>query len=763
MLMEGIRKSHVAYEYASQFRKRAMEADSIQPQHIFWLNAGDESKLRASCQEICRTFDLKPYDAPLVAMKEWLQNKMNARWLLILDGFDDIDNVTRWLPDLPCSGKGQTLITTRNREVLQHFTHLDDDTTLAIPRLRDSDALNLFRSIVGFDFEIPDEEFKTLILHTQVPLFVKHAALYLQRNQPGHFSVGVLNKAIESNISFIQQLRIPAPVTSRDGIHDNLFRALSIFLCPLIQSYKPDQDEFLLLGIFSCFAADNLDVNLLSKLYQKRSYLFHELLGLYSNHSLIQEDIPGRYRMHDLIPKSMLCFITISDREDLGPRYALECFRWMLQGIFIAYQADEKTRAAPESTQVQRNLTSWKRQYMPHFEEFLRYVKLLEGKEDAKSKLKDWNFSIGSVRSVLTFSRVFSCDNRVDDAILLLKFVLAQGINRTSDEKTANELHADTSLELADFLAERRSGRRENTFLTQAKGYLGEALQIAESCSLPARIWRARVGLVKVLTKLQLFPDAHHQVDRLNKDFIREENILRPKKERVKLRFRLAREYALLKFREGQFSKKKELVVESRTMYQELLHELRTEMSGEEEMLEDVSQRLARVDAVIPLQVPLDEAENIFIKTVQKLRKVFSDSPKHRPHPRVAIAELNLVALRLRMNKIDEMQDSVDCLNGFLEQAPDENDGLTRNVAYTLRDYLRKRGNSKAVEDLQARFQKVKLLPILEEEIWFDATSDPDPESQWPVEWGESLVHVSDDNAAEGLEVTRKRKLADLD
>jgi hypothetical protein len=157
------RKSHIAYAYASQFRKNYDDTEGLQPRHTFWINAGDESKLLKSCQEICWKVKLPTSDNSLLEVKEWLEDEANGEWILIIDGLDSLKNARKWALNIPRARTGRSVITTRVREVLEPFIGLRKESTIDVYRLASSDARKLFDSVAELTGKaVTDDEFQTV-------------------------------------------------------------------------------------------------------------------------------------------------------------------------------------------------------------------------------------------------------------------------------------------------------------------------------------------------------------------------------------------------------------------------------------------------------------------------------------------------------------------------------------------------------------------------------------------------------------------------
>ncbi|GAA2721694.1 MULTISPECIES: FxSxx-COOH system tetratricopeptide repeat protein [Streptomyces] len=105
--MSGIGKTQMATEYAHRF--------SSDYDVVWWVNCDTRGTLRERLGELAPELDLNAGSEPgerIRALKEALRRREpHGRWLLIFDGWDDIEGADDVLPE----GSGHVLITSRNR------------------------------------------------------------------------------------------------------------------------------------------------------------------------------------------------------------------------------------------------------------------------------------------------------------------------------------------------------------------------------------------------------------------------------------------------------------------------------------------------------------------------------------------------------------------------------------------------------------------------------------------------------------------------
>ncbi|MEU4997121.1 FxSxx-COOH system tetratricopeptide repeat protein [Streptomyces sp. NPDC021622] len=115
--MSGIGKTQIAAEYANRFRP---DYDAV-----WWVNSDDRNIQRDRFGELAVALGLNSGNEPgerIRAVRDALRRgQPHSRWLVIFDGWDDIDGANVLLPN----GPGHVLITSRNRGWGEHTDLLD--------------------------------------------------------------------------------------------------------------------------------------------------------------------------------------------------------------------------------------------------------------------------------------------------------------------------------------------------------------------------------------------------------------------------------------------------------------------------------------------------------------------------------------------------------------------------------------------------------------------------------------------------------------
>lgn len=196
---------------------------------MFWVRAGTVTKFKDSYSVIAHTVGIASSDEPESSAnlpslaRSWLRNKRKGRWLIILDGADDMgvfypgdsggedSSAPRFLQWLPRVAHGSILITTRNRGVAINLigSQRESSAIYTIDSMNLKQAIQLLKSRVPeplWDDEIAGEIVKEL---DYIPLAIGHAAAYID------YTADLLCEYLDK----IRALRAPPMPTNE--IHDS--------------------------------------------------------------------------------------------------------------------------------------------------------------------------------------------------------------------------------------------------------------------------------------------------------------------------------------------------------------------------------------------------------------------------------------------------------------------------------------------------------------------------------------------------------------
>jgi hypothetical protein len=188
------RKSQLAIEYAYQIHKREPET------WIFWIHASNADRFKQSYLDVAETVKLFGRRDPRAnifrLVYNWLQDRKNGKWVLILDNVDE----THFLLDrhhniwnqaghgngsagqplqqyLPRKQNGSILITSRTLEAALELID-DKRDIIAIDPMVETDAQALFRKKLGDDGNSEDIAELAAALEF-IPLAIVQAAAYI--------------------------------------------------------------------------------------------------------------------------------------------------------------------------------------------------------------------------------------------------------------------------------------------------------------------------------------------------------------------------------------------------------------------------------------------------------------------------------------------------------------------------------------------------------------------------------------------------------
>ncbi|KAG5657296.1 hypothetical protein KAF25_005860 [Fusarium avenaceum] len=676
----GMGKSHIAYTYASQFQKNSEE---VSPRHTFWINASDSSKLNKSCEDIRTRVGSSDNMDPLRSINLWLEKESNGPWVLVLDGFDHVENVKKWSPELPRAKHGMTIITTRDRDIVEEFTQLKPQSTIHIDPLPVQDAHKVFNDCVkdqDATYKPTDEQFRKLYGFVLTPLFTRLAAAYIVRGEGGAEAIDGLIEKLSHNQTYME--RFDSAGKTETG-ENRLMYVFSFFLSPFDVHHAIESEEFILLGTLACFASDDLSLTAFKGLCGNDSEVARRYLAEYVSYGFITRGSPGsgKYKMHDLVAEFILRHIAQKSGTE---KATMICFRWMLDRIYRMYCDERESIYEARDSRLRRDSYSWKLQYLPHFEEFSRYIQRLKRDNDARWRIEDWKMRPFTARSIITFSQAFASQNRIDHAIDMLRFAVRQGLEYTGNKEKDFAEWQRVTIKVFNSLATRLEDKRpvgdENKYLDEALDHAKSGLQMAQDAHSADLIWRLSLQVIRILTRLGRFHEAAEQM----KDFREEIEELGPKMKRDdKIKVVLDGEKALatLFFKYGRAKGKREFLLGSSKIYRGLIEWLQMNAPREESTLDSLKAALALVLIEVPDPDLLDEACGLYEEILKTTREK-QDGNKIRTD--VVDDELNLAILRIRQNK---PQDAAKTLKPVYDQVLSQfgsDDELTKSVKRTL-------------------------------------------------------------------------------
>jgi tetratricopeptide (TPR) repeat protein len=191
------RKSQLAIEYAHRVRQKSPDT------WVFWVHASNSARLEEAFNDIAERVGLSSGQGTaadnLRLIREWLCNKSNGRWLMIVDNVDKEISVESQKDGesvslaslLPQSDNGAILITSRNTEIARSIVGREQDI-IPVDSMSAGEAVQLLeKKLVGDSGESATQ--LALILDN-IPLAIVQAAAYINRLRPRMTAAKYLNE-----------------------------------------------------------------------------------------------------------------------------------------------------------------------------------------------------------------------------------------------------------------------------------------------------------------------------------------------------------------------------------------------------------------------------------------------------------------------------------------------------------------------------------------------------------------------------------------
>lgn len=196
------RKSQIAIEYAYRVR------ESVSQIWVCWIHASDFVRFEQAYRDIATKVELPGRDDPEVyilrLVYNWLCDKRNGQWLMILDNADDADvffhpdtelqatgqassgfsGKKPWASFLPQTSNGWVLITSRNSLAAMALVGMQHNNIVRVEPMNQEDAIALLqtRFPVG---RSPEHEARTLVQALEcIPLTITQAAACIRVREP---------------------------------------------------------------------------------------------------------------------------------------------------------------------------------------------------------------------------------------------------------------------------------------------------------------------------------------------------------------------------------------------------------------------------------------------------------------------------------------------------------------------------------------------------------------------------------------------------
>jgi hypothetical protein len=167
--------------------------DSFPTTSIIWIHASNPRRLEQSYRDVLSKLSIpeSPDTNVKLLVENYLREKKNGKWLMIVDNVDDEnvvlekreeeDGLTGKLQMLSCIPKvphGVVLFTSRYKKVAMRLTN----ELIEIKQMSDEEGTELLKSSLNDDFS-DSKDIKTLLEELgYIPLAITHAAALMREN-----------------------------------------------------------------------------------------------------------------------------------------------------------------------------------------------------------------------------------------------------------------------------------------------------------------------------------------------------------------------------------------------------------------------------------------------------------------------------------------------------------------------------------------------------------------------------------------------------
>lgn len=689
-----IRKSHTAFAYAKSCSQASAKRLSPNPMHTFWLQAASLETLingykRIADEARIETHALDP-DSLIKKVKDWLENRLKGKWLLILDGLDSdpfsppIEGPFENLKDfLPRAAQGQVLITTRINPA-----HSDLLRVNGVPKVVYLEDLSVRESITLFVEssrsrrsdgwnEWNEQLMMKLVERLQSPMLIKVAAMTLENGQNSELHELVVDLSKERIWKgWLERIEVYDPNRAGNDTRVKQMTLLSRLIQPFVhKKYRSSSstsptsitDHLYRLALLS---KDHLDFDLQTTNFRDRQELRH-LLRILKEHCALE----ANDKMHGLI-QDCATFELIDLEGQKSLVYSL--LDDVLCMLFVRYnvvrmQANEERRG---------EVPSWslKVPFMPHLNRIVGVLKLV--KDIRKAREADFEFTETAVKSVITFSRVLVVESRFADAEDLINLMLASKL-RDSDVAWAQEKRSDLYRELAILYYIKAAGRNYKRL------DLEKALQYAESALKEEHSLEIQIDICSFYRQLGKFDAAKQLLSRTEEDLnAHRKGLVKSKKDRresKKVLIGISLERVRLKYEIGRSNRDYELLSSAYDDW----HAIRR-------FMENVFPHglFKRVDALMEQAQVCDylpdkkeeglELKKERIEILRELPNKFANGSKNVKQERICNAEVDAGLTLIHLRRFPEAAKVLSSAFEWFQEHLGLKDSFTRNAAYTL-------------------------------------------------------------------------------
>ncbi|OAL52204.1 TPR-like protein [Pyrenochaeta sp. DS3sAY3a] len=338
----GVGKSQLAIEYSYQVQDKSPDT------WVFWVHAGSTARFEEGYKKIAERVEPRGWDKPgadiLRLVSNWLCEKANGKWVMIIDNADDPDvfsahgarsfsneesaalKDTSLLDLLPQTSNGSILITSRNRELAYRLTGSNADI-MKINPMDQSHALALLKKKLGTD--VDDDDAATLLqMLDYMPLAISQVASYICQRAPRTTVHKYVQDLMRGDKERASLLRKDVGDARRDGKASNSIISSWQISFEHIRSAQPSAAR--LLSLMSLFDRQGIPEVLLIGYYEDPTTDtdFEDDIHMLTSYSLIEMSLGGTsFEMHRLVQFSTKAWLELNcELEAWKERYIMSLY-----------------------------------------------------------------------------------------------------------------------------------------------------------------------------------------------------------------------------------------------------------------------------------------------------------------------------------------------------------------------------------------------------------------------------------------------------
>ncbi|KAF5533396.1 kinesin light chain 1 [Fusarium mexicanum] len=270
----GVGKTQIAIAYVYWLREEFPDVS------VFWVHASTEERFRQSYAWIAEECDIPGRDDRkldlLMLVKAWLEKKLKAQWLMVIDNADDDQlffplqqNIAHRLNEklgryIPECAHGSILITTRNKKAGLRFAQ--GRPPIEVGNMTSDESSQLMRNILE-NGDIRDDEISGLATRLEnLPLALTQAAAFIQENT---ISISRYIRLLdESNVALVDRLSEPFETVGRDS--DTPHAVTATWIISFEQIEKQDRFTGEILSLISLFDRQAIPREFITYYWQKK-------------------------------------------------------------------------------------------------------------------------------------------------------------------------------------------------------------------------------------------------------------------------------------------------------------------------------------------------------------------------------------------------------------------------------------------------------------------------------------------------------------